>query len=262
MDLLERIVRCEEKKEIDEIVTEEVKRVNLNAKKMKKMSVVEDANDKCLYRGFIPSDGDNKLTDGFNLFGIDITDVFYEFAYYVNQMDLRNNTALIYGLEYFLTNYVLKHKNIDFNNAFTHHICRIMGYKEKPENNIDIKKTVLAEQILSLFDVDTYLCLGTMEKDNIPCLHGFNIIKRQIGYLIVDYDLPVHSYRYGDVLIADYPFVEPINNIEFDDFIHNGELKEFQDYNFVNDNKRKLIRKRGYIVKKYKAKKENNTKKI
>ena len=262
MDLLEKINRCESKKEIDEIVSEELRKVNFNAKKMKQFGMVEDASDKCLYRGFIPSSSTNDSQDKYVLFGIDITDVFYEFAYYVNQMDLRNNTALLYGLEYFLTNYLFKHSKINYDNAFNHHLCRIMGYKEKSESNINIKKTVLAEQILSLFGFDSYLCLGTMEKDNIPEMHGFNIIKRQIGYLLVDYDLPVHSYRYSDIHIADYPFVGKLNDIEFKDFVQDGELKEFQDYNYVNENKKPLMRKRGYIVKKYQTKKDSHTKNI
>ena len=52
--------------------------------------------------------------------------------------------------------------------------------------------------------------------------HCFNIVKRKNDYALLDYSVPIVSYKEDGSVRAYYPFVGTLTNEEFLDFINNG----------------------------------------
>ena len=114
--------------------------------------------------------------------------------------------------------------------------------------------SALAQQILSLFGLQSYYCLGCTDLDFSQEPHCFNIVKAKNNYLLIDYSIPIAYYKWNNE--ARFPFIGVLSNKEFLNLTVNGSLKIFEDY-YVRDGK--IIQndiKRTYVVGKYEIEKE------
>lgn len=257
MNLLEKINKCKSDIEIDNLVNEELKKIHHNLKKLSGLGLVDAISDKYIYRGFIPSEINYKNSNTVIIYGIDITLVFYKFAHFIKKHKIKNNVGLIHWLEYFITKYINKNQDINYNAIF----CNKIGVKEGKKRNskkvINIAKSIFAEELLAFVGMDTYLCLGSFDNgEQTEC--AFNIVKRETDYILLDYDMPVHSYNYNKAYINAYPFIGEITYQEIDDFIHGSELKTFKDYNIIDGKTIKYNGERSYTTKRYKESIKNN----
>ena len=248
MDLLERIISCSSDSEADEIITETIRICDLNATKVEQL-------------GFLDYGKTNYL---FETYGMETTDFFYEFTHFIRKYNINNMGALVHYLEFFINNYFgLPGKNNRqeiFNDIAWKSSATDDEYFEALDNNKlgDLKglgaamcteRSALAEQILSIFGFETYYCIGSVNCGNIKEGHCFNIVKRVNDYALLDYSLPVTSYKQDGSVNNYFPFVGEMTNEEFEDFINTGSLKKFDNYEFINVSKKNIINpERFYVV--------------
>lgn len=86
--------------------------------------------------------------------------------------------------------------------------------------------------------------------------HCFNIVKRKNDYALLDYSIPIVSYKEDGSVNTYYPFIGALTNEEFLDFISNGVIKSFDNYCIKGNQYVKTGTHRVYIVGKYEIRKE------
>ena len=115
----------------------------------------------------------------------------------------------------------------------------------------------MVQQVLSIFGTESYYCMGCVDLGDRQEGHCFNIVKRKNDYALLDYSVPIVSYKEDGSVRAYYPFVGTLANEEFLDFVNNGVIKSFDDYYMNGRQYEKAGTKRMYVVGKYEIEKEN-----
>ena len=64
----------------------------------------------------------------------------------------------------------------------------------------------------------------------------------------MDYSVPVNVYNTDGSLKAYYPFVGQLSEEEFLEFVNNGVLKKFGNYQYIGNEKQSIDSSRNYIV--------------
>lgn len=256
MNLLEEIIKCNSDEEIDELITEAIKEADKNSEKIEQLGFLDSSRSINLFKGFIPLDTRIKYMNlSMEDYGMQTTDYFYEFAHYVKKYDINNKGALINFLEYYINNYFGFPGKMDrreiFNTKAWQTTTTDEEYFAALENNKigDLKgmgaaecteRSALAQQILSLFGMETYYCIGNVDFKTIHGCHCFNAVKTKNGYTILDYSLPVTSYTIDGKVRAYYPFIGVLSNEEFEQFINQESPEMLENYEYV-DGERKLL---------------------
>lgn len=196
-------------------------------------------------------------------YSMQTTDYMYDFAHSIKQNDINSTASLIKNLEEFIDLYFGIPGEDDIRieiledsawNATTDE-----EYWTALENNklgdfknkgaaMCTERSALAQQILSLFGIESYYCMGCLDLGRKQEPHCFNIVKRKNDYAVLDYSCVVPEYDKEGALEGNCPFVGCISNDEFNKFINNGTIKSFQDYEYVENKKVATISKRAYVV--------------
>lgn len=264
MELLERILNCSSDDMADLIITEEIKRANDSSTKVETLGFLDYGKSCNLFKGFISLDTKIKYAKmNMETYRMSTTDFFYDFVHFIRKYNINNKGSMIHNLEYFINSYFgfpgKGDRETIFNDIAWQATTTDEEYFAALENNKlgDLKgkgaaecteRSVLAQQILSLFKTEIYYCMGCVDLGNRQEEHCFNIVKRKNDYALLDYSIPVVAYNQDGSIRAYYPFVGTMTNDEFESFITNGDLKAFENYEYNGNQKLALNSQRIYVV--------------
>lgn len=272
MDLFQKILKCKEE-DVDSIIETAINEANANAEKVEKLGFLDYGKSCSVFKGFIPLNTRIKYANlNIEDYGMESTDFIYEFAHFIKKYNINNKTSLIYSLEYFVISYFGFQGKIDretiFNDIAWQTATTDEEYFKALKNNKlgDLKgkgaaecteRGALVQQVLSIFGTESYYCMGCVDLGDRQGGHCFNIVKRKNDYALLDYSVPIVSYKEDGSVRAYYPFVGTLTNEEFLDFVNNGVIKSFDDYYMNGWQYEKAGTKRMYVVGKYEIEKEN-----
>ena len=272
MELFQKILECKEE-DVDSIIETAINEANANAEKVEKLGFLDYGKSCSVFKGFIPLNTRIKYANlNIEDYGMESTDFIYEFAHFIKKYNINNKSSLIHNLEYFVNNYFGFPGKIDretiFNDIAWQTTTTDEEYFKALENNKlgDLKgkgaaqcteRGALVQQVLSIFGTESYYCMGCVDLGDRQEGHCFNIVKRKNDYALLDYSVPIVSYKEDGSVRAYYPFVGTLTNEEFLDFVNNGVIKSFDDYYMNGRQYEKAGTKRMCVVGKYEIKKEN-----
>lgn len=275
MELLERILSCSSDEEIDEVIATSVTEANKTATPVEQIGFLDYGKENYLFRGFIPFETRIKYSSmDIETYGMETTDFFYEFAHILKKYNISSKGALIYNIEPFINSYFgfagKQDRGQIFYDAAWNSTTTDEEFFDALKNNRlgDLKgkgaaecteRGALAQQLLSLFGVDTYYCMGCVDLGTKQEGHCFNIVKRNNDYALLDYSVPVPVYNNEGKRRGFYPFVGALSNEEFEEFVASGTLKSFREYKFVDGKAVALDSERTYVVGSYEIKKEDTS---
>lgn len=272
MDLFKKILECKEE-DVDSIIETAINEANANAEKVEKLGFLDYGKSCSVFKGFIPLNTRIKYANlNIEDYGMESTDFIYEFVHFIKKYNINNKASLIHNLEYFVNSYFGFPGKIDretiFNDIAWQTTTTDEEYFKALENNKlgDLKgkgaaqcteRGALVQQVLSIFGTESYYCIGCVDLGDKQEGHCFNIVKRKNDYALLDYSVPIVSYKEDGSVRAYYPFVGTLTNEEFLDFVNNGVIKSFDDYYMNGRQYEKTGTKRMYVVGKYEIEKEN-----
>jgi len=272
MDLFQKILECKEE-DVDSIIETAINEANANAEKVEKLGFLDYGKSCSVFKGFIPLNTRIKYANlNIEDYGMESTDFIYEFAHFIKMYNINNKASLIHNLEYFVNSYFGFPGKIDretiFNDIAWQTTTTDEEYFKALENNKlgDLKgkgaaqcteRGALVQQVLSIFGTESYYCMGCVDLGDRQEGHCFNIVKRKNDYALLDYSVPIVSYKEDGSVRTYYPFVGTLTNEEFLDFVNNGVIKSFDDYYMNGRQYEKAGTKRMYVVGKYEIEKEN-----
>lgn len=272
MDLFQKILECKEE-DVDSIIETAINEANANAEKVEKLGFLDYGKSCSVFKGFIPLNTRIKYANlNIEDYGMESTDFIYEFVHFIKKYNINNKASLIYNLEYFANSYFGFPGKIDretiFNDIAWQTTTTDEEYFKALKNNKlgDLKgkgaaqcteRGALVQQVLSIFGTESYYCMGCVDLGDRQEGHCFNIVKRKNDYALLDYSVPIVSYKEDGSVRAYYPFVGTLTNEEFLDFVNNGVIKSFDDYYMNGRQYEKAGTKRMYVVGKYEIEKEN-----
>lgn len=272
MDLFQKILECKEE-DVDSIIETAINEANANAEKVEKLGFLDYGKSCSVFKGFIPLNTRIKYANlNIEDYGMESTDFIYEFVHFIKKYNINNKASLIHNLEYFVNSYFGFPGKIDretiFNDIAWQTTTTDEEYFKALENNKlgDLKgkgaaqcteRGALVQQVLSIFGTESYYCIGCVDLGDKQEGHCFNIVKRKNDYALLDYSVPIVSYKEDGSVRAYYPFVGTLTNEEFLDFVNNGVIKSFDDYYMNGRQYEKTGTKRMYVVGKYEIEKEN-----
>ena len=272
MDVFQKILECKEE-EVDSIIEAAINDANINAEKVEKLGFLDYGISYNVFKGFIPLKTRIKYANiNMEDYGMESTDFIYEFAHFIKKYNINNKSSLIHNLEYFVNSYFGFPGKIDretiFNDIAWQTTTTDEEYFKALDNNKlgDLKgkgaaqcteRGALVQQVLSIFGTESYYCMGCVDLGDRQEGHCFNIVKRKNDYALLDYSVPIVSYKEDGSVNAYYPFVGTLTNEEFLDFVNKGIVKSFDDYYIKGKQYEKTGAKRMYIVGKYEIDKKN-----
>ena len=272
MDLFQKILECKEE-DVDSIIETAINEANANAEKVEKLGFLDYGKSCSVFKGFIPLNTRIKYANlNIEDYGMESTDFIYEFAHFIKKYNINNKASLIHNLEYFVNSYFGFPGKIDRETIFDDIAWQTTTtdeeyFKALKNNKLgDLKgkgaaqcteRGALVQQVLSIFGTESYYCMGCVDLGDRQEGHCFNIVKRKNDYALLDYSVPIVSYKEDGSVRAYYPFVGTLTNEEFLDFVNNGVIKSFDDYYMNGRQYEKAGTKRMYVVGKYEIEKEN-----
>ncbi len=187
-------------------------------------------------------------------YDIDTEDYVYDFCKYIKDKDISSEYELFdYILDY-IKNYIGHIKNIDRDEMFKM-IWR--GYRTyyPPENEhafswfrgqgngMCTEYSLMAQNILELFDIDSSLIIGKVNTDDEDEeFHAFNIISfvdketNEEIELLIDFANCVEVYDLNFNNIGYSPYIMDLTDLsdeEIDDFIYNGKHLTCDDFDYL-----------------------------
>lgn len=269
MDLLEIIKGCSTEEEIDKIITEAIQEADKNSTKVEQLGFLNYGKANSLFKGFIPFKTRIKYENvAVETYSMETTDFFYEFAHLVKRSNINGKMALILAIEAFVNQYFgypgRQTRDAVFYFKATKNTVTDDEFFEALENNKigDLKhegaaqcteRSALAQQLLSLFGIETYYCMGCALVNGHQEGHCFNIAKSKTNYVLIDYSMPVEVYKPDGSFRAYLPFLGAIPNEEFEAFANDGKLISFSEYEYINGNQKNVLdSSRSYVVGQFK----------
>ena len=267
MRLIEQVKNCTTE-EAYSLITNAITQLNETSLKVEQLGFLNGSTKFTpIFKGFIPIDTRIKYSNfSVETYGMQTTDYFYEFADFIKKYNINvtSNFNIIMNLEYFINEYFgypnkTKRREDIFNKLAWETTKTDEEYFTALQNNKigDLKglgvaecteRSALAQQILSLSDIESYYCIGCVQRDERQEEHCFNIVKRKNDYALLDYSLPVTSYNKEGKINAFYPYVGVMTNDEFQEFSEKGILKRFPNYEYREGKQNLLKGERAYIV--------------
>ena len=175
-------------------------------------------------------------------------DYFYDFAKYIKHNNITTTADLVKFVENFINYYFGKPNGIDNRDNYFNNLT--LDTKTDEEyfdaiNNFSIgdlkgknlamctERSAIAQNLLSLFGLEVYYCMGCVEHNGEQEPHCFNIARGREKYILLDYSLPVSIYK-NNVAYDYVPFQAHIELDELEDVLENGLNKNYDGYEFIN----------------------------
>ena len=263
MELLQEILKADEEN-IDTIIQQAIERADFNSEKIDKLGFLDYKKTNHLFKGFIPLNTRIKYSNlSIEDYGMETTDYMYEFAHFIKKYNIGTKGALIHYLENYINYYFGRPGQEDREEIFNAIAWRTTKtdeeFFEALKNNKlgDLKykgaaecteRGAMAQQILNLFGIECYYCMGCVDLGNFQEGHCFNIVKRKKDYAVLDYSCPVGVYGKDGSFKGAYPFVGILTNEEFFEFANNRLVKSFENYEYVDGKRITTEGERAYVV--------------
>lgn len=271
MDLLEKIKECSTDEEIDKIITEAISEADKNSTKIERLGFLNSGKSNSLFKGFIPFKTRIKYENiAVETYSMETIDFFYEFAHIVKRSDINNKMSLIMAIESFINQYFgypgkQTRDDVFYYKATANTVNDADFFKALENNKIgDLKhegaaqcteRGALAQQLLSLFGIETYYCMGCALINGHQEGHCFNVAKSKNNYVLIDYSIPVEAYNPDGNFRVYLPFLGVIPNEEFGAFANDNKLMCFSEYEYINGNQKNILdSSRSYVVGQFEIK--------
>ena len=247
MDLLTKIISCKEE-ELKEVINGAVIKIIQTSEQKEKLGFVDVTTAITLHKGFINPDTKIQYSKGsvFN-YSMKTTDFYYEFAKYIKKIKINNIGNLIKEIETFINYYFGVNKD-DRDNRDDYLFSITLGATSDDDeawdkiNNLEIgnfkgkrvamctEKASLAQNLISLFGIESYWCMGYLNNDGKIEPHCFNIARAKNSYILLDYSVPCQVIQ--DNKVNDWaPFQGEISLSELEEIL-NGKPKEYINYTY------------------------------
>lgn len=273
MDLIQRISECKDE-DVNGIIEEAINNITKNPSDIKNFGFGAYNKKNCVISGFIPLDCRIKY-DNMSIidYSMNTTDFLYEYAHFMKKFNVQSKVGVVNSLETFIISYfgypgrisrdyifeTMAYNNTTTDDEFFNAIEKNKIGDLKGKGAAECSEwSTLAQQVLSLFGIESYCCIGCIDKETLQEEHCFNIVKRKNDYALLDYSVPARVYNKDGKVKMYLPFIGSLSNEEFDDFIKNGVIKEFDDYSISSDKEQVFSGiKRQYVVGKFKIEKKS-----
>ena len=248
-NLLEIINNCSDS-ELNSIVTSAINNAIKNSQEKDILGFLPNMERQIVHKGFInPNTKIRYGNHSMNSYNMKTTDYFYEFARYIKDKQIKGKGAFIKYIENFINNYFGINKNgIDYRDDYFDSLAfkttrtdeeyfeklNALEIGDLKGKNIAMctERAAVAENLLSLFGIETYYCMGCVDNGGKTEPHCFIIAKAQNEYRLLDYSIPSPVYKNGKLI--DYaPFSANIPLEEFEEVTKNGVLKTFDNYYYM-----------------------------
>lgn len=251
MDLLVAINNCTED-ELNLIIDNALTEIIKNTENGKRLGFQDGglATDKIpAYKGFISFDSRIRYSNGsMYSYSMKSTDYFYEFAKFIKKNNVKTTNHLVKIVENFINYYFGKPIGKDLRDIYFDKFVLQTKTDEEMFDRIEkfcigdmkykniamcTERSAIAQNLLSLFGIEIYYCMGCMKHDGKEESHCFNIARARDKYILLDYSMPVAVVK--DNKIYDYaPFKAYIELDEIEDVLLNSYNKNYEDYEYVN----------------------------
>lgn len=250
MSLIERIINCSNE-ELDSIIKSSLEEKNNSSNNISALGFTS-SNVITIFNGFIPFNTRIKYSNfSMSDYSMKTTDFYFEFARLLRKNKIQNKGQFISLIEPFINNYFGINKTSKdlreqiLNDRAFKTTTTDEEYFNKLENNeignlkgtnaaMCTEKSALAQNLLSLFDFESYYVMGCINNNGKDEAHCFNITKAKDSYILLDYSVPVPLI--SDNKVVGYtPFQGKIDNDELEQVISNGQIKEFQNYQYIKE---------------------------
>ena len=213
-------------------------------------------DDQSMYfiHGFVPLASKFKFScNSDKCYLLKSTDCYYSFAEYIRDKNVSNIDDFLKYVYDFLESYFGSINRMNdtrdefFDNLAFQTSATDQEYYEQLEK-IDIgdfhgkniaqssERALIAQNIMSLFGIDCYMCMGMIQFNGISNEHCFNIVCIDDAPMIIDFALPcqviVDNNNCGYL-----PFIAKIDGEELESLLIDGYTRSFKDYlNIYADN--------------------------
>jgi len=214
---------------------------------------------RCYHKGYIKkgtkmvygveynSDGD--IGNNGNYYYMNDESYLYEFCHYIKDQEVCDEVDLFDHIMFFLKNYFGVIKKQDRGEMFSLLVDRY-GKFIQPVNDHDIswfkgsgnamcsEYSSVAQNIMSLFGIDSYLIIGReITGNDAGQSHAFNLVSiNDDDNLLVDFANHVVVYDIDFSKMGDSPFIGEIDKIDDQfviDLVYNDKVLSFEDYNYL-----------------------------
>ena len=263
MSLLQQINECSEE-EIDSIIKCAIDDANKNATSIDTLGYISLAERYFLFKGFIPLNARIKYCNYSTVtYGMQTTDFFYEFAHFIRKNKINSIGLLACYLEQFMNDYFgypnggsredfFETKAAQTTTTDKEYFEALEKYQIGDLKGIGVAKcterAALAQQILSLFGLESYYCIGCVRRDGKEIPHAFNVLKRAHDYALLDYSITATTYNADGTVRYFEPFLGKISLDELTGFIDGNIVKTFLEYKRVDNETIFKNIKREYVI--------------
>ncbi|MBE6138699.1 MAG: hypothetical protein E7173_03020 [Firmicutes bacterium] len=254
MDLLNMLNNCS-LDELNSIVDDAIKKATEHSEERRVLGFAENLtaiSKIATYKGFIHPDSRIKYSNwSANTYSMKTTDYIYEFARHIKKMNINNIGYLVKSVEDYINIYFgIVSDGKDMRDAYFDQIAwsttktddeyfeKIASFEigDLKGKNVAMctERAALAQNLLSLFGIDVYYCMGCIENNGKVEPHCFNIARAKDKFLLLDYSLPVSVFSNG-IAVDFAPFQGGIRLDEIEGVLLNGVNKSFDDYEYVKN---------------------------
>lgn len=237
--------------------------------------LVYNYSTECFYSGFIKEgtkvvfgmqfDPFGHISNGGSYYYIDTYDYIYEFSKYIKQFEIENEYELFDYILDFLKNYYGYKSNVKREDMFKL-ICNENGfYKPTKEHGISWFKgkgnaecteySIMAQNILSVFGIESHLVIGNVKTGNNSECHAFNLVSLPDKDMLLDFANYTRVVDINFRTLCESPFIGDIERIDMElveNLVNNNAHLIFDDYSYfvLGDSLSKISpeRKRDYYV--------------
>jgi len=252
MDLLNVINKCSEE-QIDSIMFAAIKHAEAHSEDGKVLGFAENvvATSKiAAHKGFIHPNTRIKYSNwSANTYSMKTTDYIYEFARYIKKMHVTNKSHLVKCIEDYINIYFgVVSDGRDMRDAYfdkiawsttttdDEYFAKIANFElgDLKSKNVAMctERAAVAQNLLSLFGIEAYYCMGCVTNNGKEAQHCFNVARALNQFVLLDYSLPVSVFENG-VAVDFVPFQGSIELREIIDVLFNGVSKKFNDYEYI-----------------------------
>lgn len=267
MDLLTQIITCKDE-ELKEIIDNALIKAIEESIPKEKLGFIDATTAVTMHKGFIHPETRIQYTKGsiYN-YSMKTKDFYYEFAKYIKNKQTRNIGNLIKNIETFI-NYYFGVNKTEEDNRDDYLFTITLGMTETDEEAFKLideleigslkgkrvamctEKASLAQNLISLFGIETYWCMGNLNNNGKEEAHCFNIVRAKNNYMLLDYSVPCPVLIEGK--LRDWaPFQGEIPLSELEEVL-NGKIKEYKDYTYLLKNNQ-LSKIQNYTIRTYKV---------